>query len=121
MQQQKTDWNTLFLWLSLGILFYLYLTYSNIQQTPSQDVLAKDSISTNEQIHTDEINKVLVNDNDQSISFTDTAEQDEMIYTVNNDVFSLKFSNKGGILRRVVLNSYVTHDSLPIIFMGCVL
>ena len=52
MQQQKTDWNNLFLFLSLGILFYLYLTYSNIQQTPSQDVLAKDSISTNEQNQT---------------------------------------------------------------------
>ncbi|HIF14225.1 MAG TPA: membrane protein insertase YidC [Bacteroidetes bacterium] len=118
MQQKKTDWNNLFLFLSLGILFYLYLTYSNIQQTPSQSVLAKDSISVNENTKQEEQVITQTDDIKQSVSLIDTSEQNETIYTINNEVFSLNFSNRGGIISKVRLNNYVTYDSLPIIFMG---
>ena len=42
---------------------------------------------------------------------------EETFETLENDVFKLTFSNKGGRLYRAELKQYVTHDSMPLVLM----
>ena len=41
MQQKKNDWNNLLFILSISLIFYLYITYSNIEEIPSPEDLQK--------------------------------------------------------------------------------
>lgn len=50
--------------------------------------------------------------------FANAAVGDEQLYIIENDVFKLEISNKGGYVKTVELKDYQTYDSLPVILIN---
>jgi YidC/Oxa1 family membrane protein insertase len=46
--------------------------------------------------------------------FSNSAEQEEKFYTIENDVFTITISNKGGIIRDVMLKDYKKYDTTAV-------
>lgn len=102
------------------LIFYLYMTYSNIQQLPSLDQLQQANSEQTEQALSDSIirDSLPIKDTSKlkaSIAepITDTLYQ----YNIENEVYKLSFSNKGALLNTVVLKEYKKYDSSEIVLM----
>lgn len=125
MQQKKTDWNNLFFILSISLIFYLYITYSNIEEIPSPEYLQKEKTeqaeNNNGQLvnNADSLNIVANTNQTEPITTQNSAISADEInnYIIENEVFELKFSNKGALLNSVTLKDYKKYDSSQIVFM----
>ena len=121
MQNQKSDGNQqqlLFL-LIIGLAFYIYLTYFNVQEMPSTEAIEKAKTEKQDlaQSTITDSNSVKLN----TAIIPDTArlviKQKEKKYVIENNVFKLRFTNKGGLLENVELKQYKKYDSTAISFM----
>ncbi len=104
--------------LLAGLLFvYLFLSTKGSQELQRQQMAAQDSISR-EQRRIDSIR--IANDTTATViadSLGNIPVTEELL-TVENDVFKITFTNKGGQASRVELKDYKSFDSTPVILLG---
>lgn len=76
----------------------------------------QESITNNDSLSSkgNEVNKSIDLKNKYGI-FSQSTENEEQFYTIENDVFTITLSNKGGRIYNVVLKDYFRFDSTPLI------
>lgn len=115
------DRNTVIGFLLLAVLLFLYLFLStkSSRELETQKALAEDSLSR--------INKVTdlarqSTDTSRLINNPDTTLQrqavSEQLITVENNVFKIVFSNKGGQPESVELKKYTSEEKKPVVLAG---
>jgi YidC/Oxa1 family membrane protein insertase len=119
----KTDKNTIVGFILLGILFIAFFWYNNkmAQSAIDHENKVKDSLAKVEaskitpeikakaiedSVKRDSTTKVLKEGN-----FTGSANGNEKIETVENDLLQINFTNKGGRIQTVALKKYNSFDS----------
>jgi YidC/Oxa1 family membrane protein insertase len=123
----KTDKNTVIGFVLLGILFFLYFWYSNKQQTAlvemkkkQEDSIARvnaaklpaaDTASLQlDSLKRDSLQKVVM-----AGDFTAATLGTETLFTVENKLMKITFTNKGGQVKRIELKNYSKPDSTAVI------
>ncbi|MEP6513706.1 MAG: membrane protein insertase YidC [Parafilimonas sp.] len=122
----KTDKNTVIGIVLLAVLFFSFFWYTNKQQQTyleSQQHI-KDSLArvnaanvkpadkvaaTRDSIHTDSIAK-----QSSAGNFANAASATEQLTTIENEVFKVTFTNKGGRVKYAELKNYLSNDGKPV-------
>src|SRR5690606_26803032 len=115
------DRNTVigFVLLAVLLFFYLFLSTKSSQELQRQKQAELDSIAA---IQRTQDSLRIVNDTTVTLSI-DTADQivapsKEELFTVENEVVKVVFTNKGGQPARVELKRYDSYNSTPVILAG---
>lgn len=113
------DRNTVIGFILLAVLLFLYLFLStkNTQDLQQQKVAEADSLA-----YVKRVQDSLRIANDTTGQFSDTSTRQpavsEQQFTVENEVLSITFSNKGGQPDLVLLKNYKSFDSTPVQLAG---
>lgn len=123
MEEKKLDTNSIIGFMLIGAIL-LYMLWQN-QPTPEQ-IAAQNNKQTQVESQNSETNiqtnassneysfeeeKIKLGDFSNSIN---TATSDNQVTTLENEVLSLKFDSKGGMLSEVRLTDFVNYDSIPV-------
>ncbi len=115
------DRNTVIGFLLLAVLLFLYLFLStkSSRELEQQKALAQDSSARINQLR-DSVNKST--DTSRLVSNADTTFQrtaaSAQLVTVENNVFKIVFSNKGGQPESVELKKYTSDEKKPVVLAG---
>jgi YidC/Oxa1 family membrane protein insertase len=114
------DRNTVIGFILLAVLLFLYLFLStkNSQDLQKEKLAQQDSINTVKRVQdssraANDTTKVITGDSTNK----SLAAKEELI-TVENEVLSITFSNKGGQPRKVQLKKYKSFDSSNVVLSG---
>jgi YidC/Oxa1 family membrane protein insertase len=113
------DRNTVigFVLLAVLLFIYLFLSTKSSQELESQKQVQLDSIAKVQRVK-DSIR--IANDTTSTIA-TDSLQKtpvSEQYVSVENEVFRINFSNKGGQPEKVELKKYNSFDSTPVVLAG---
>ncbi|MEO7210238.1 MAG: membrane protein insertase YidC, partial [Chitinophagaceae bacterium] len=126
----KTDKNTIFGFVLLGVLFFVFFWYTNKQTNALQerDAQVKDSTEKAIAARTPAVDTVamrvdsLRRDSLSKITdagdFESAAKGAETLTTVENALMKVIFTNKGGVVKSVVLKKFNQMDSTPVVLSG---
>jgi YidC/Oxa1 family membrane protein insertase len=112
------DRNTVIGFILLAALLFLYLFLST---KSSQDLQREKQAQADSVAHVKRVQDSIRIANDTTASFNRdsnniAAPATEQLITVENEVFKIIFSNKGGQPRKVELKNYKSFDSTPVTF-----
>ncbi len=126
----KTDKNTIIGFVLLGVLFFVFFWYTNKQTNALQerDAQVKDSTEKAIAARTPAVDTVamrvdsLRRDSLSKITdagdFESAAKGAETLTTVENSLMKVIFTNKGGVVKSVVLKKFSQMDSTPVVLSG---
>jgi YidC/Oxa1 family membrane protein insertase len=114
------DRNTVIGFVLLAVLLFLYLFLStkNSQELQRDKQVREDSIAA---IKRTQDSIAIANDTTHHVTVKDTnviSSVAEQSFVVENDVFRVTFSNKGGQPHRVELKNYKSFDSTQVVLAG---
>ncbi len=130
MEEKKFDLNSLIGFVLLGAIM-LWWMYTN---QPTLEELEAEKNKETEQVQEETISSTntttnpiadfvqatdslsLVNAQSQLGAFAYSATLSDKETVLENDVFKLVISNKGGQIKEALIKNYVTYDSLPLIY-----
>jgi len=114
------DRNTVigFILLAALLFLYLFLSTKSSQDLQRQKQAEADSIARIKRVHDSATIATDTTGRFPSDSGHVAAPATEQLVTVENEVFKISFSNKGGQPRKVELKNYKSFDSTPVTFGG---
>ena len=126
----KTDKNTIIGFVLLGVLFFVFFWYTNKQTNALQERDAQVKDSTEKAIaartpavdtvamRVDSLRRDSLSKMTDAGDFESAAKGAETLTTVENTLMKVIFTNKGGVVKSVVLKKFSQMDSTPVVLSG---